>query len=202
MDKNRLEAFSDGVLAIIITIMALELKVPHGEDLATLIPLWPVLLSYILSFLYVGIYWNNHHHLFKAVHKVNGVTLWANLNLMFWLSLLPFTTGWMGENHFARYPVLLYGINLLMCALAYSILQRTLLRFHGEESLLARAVGRDIKGKFSALFYVLGCVFAGVGIPVLGLSLFVVVALMWLMPDKRVEVLINPPGAHPPGAEK
>lgn len=193
MDKNRLEAFSDGVLAIIITIMVLELKVPHGEDLATLIPLWPVLLSYVLSFLYVGIYWNNHHHMFKAVHEVNGITLWANLNLMFWLSLLPFTTGWMGENHFARYPVVLYGVNLLMCALAYAILQRTLLRVHGEQSVLARAVGRDIKGKASVLFYVLGCVFATAGIPVLGLSLFVVVALMWLMPNKRFEVLINSP---------
>lgn len=192
MDKNRLEAFSDGVLAIIITIMVLELKVPHGEYLATLIPLWPVLLSYVLSFLYVGIYWNNHHHMFKAVQKVNGVTLWANLNLMFWLSLLPFSTGWMGENHFGRYPVLLYGVNLLMCALAYTLLQRTLMQVHGEQSLLARAVGRDIKGKASALLYVCGCVFASLGLPILGLCLFIFVALMWLMPDQRFEALINP----------
>jgi uncharacterized membrane protein len=191
MDKNRLEAFSDGVLAIIITIMVLELKVPHGDSLATLIPLWPVLLSYILSFLYVGIYWNNHHHMFKAVHKVNGVALWANLNLLFWLSLLPFSTGWMGENHFARYPVLLYGINLLLCAIAYTLLQLTLVRFLGADSLLARAIGRDIKGKVSVVCYLLGCVFAAAGIPLLSLSLYVVVAMIWLLPDRRLEVLIN-----------
>lgn len=191
MDKNRLEAFSDGVLAIIITIMVLELKVPHGDQLANLAPLLPVFMSYVLSFIYVGIYWNNHHHMFKAVHKVNGITLWANLVLLFWLSLLPFTTSWMGENHFGQWPVLLYGINLLLCALAYYFLQTSLIRFQGTESLLARAIGSDRKGKLSPVFYVLGCAAAWIGFPSVGMVFFVAVALLWLVPDKRVEVLLN-----------
>lgn len=191
MDKNRLEAFSDGVLAIIITIMVLELKVPHGDQLANLAPLLPVFMSYVLSFIYVGIYWNNHHHMFKAVHKVNGITLWANLVLLFWLSLLPFTTSWMGENHFSQWPVVLYGINLLLCALAYYFLQTSLIRFQGPESLLARAIGSDKKGKLSPVFYVLGCTAAWGGFPSIGMVFFVAVALLWLVPDKRVEVLLN-----------
>src|SRR5882757_3672196 len=156
MEKNRLEAFSDGVLAIIITIMVLELKVPHGEELSALLPLWPVSLSYVLSFAYVGIYWNNHHHMMQASRRVSGSVLWSNLHLLFWLSLLPFTTGWMGENHFARWPTFVYGLNLMACALAYNVLQTCLVRLHGRRSLLVKAIGRDIKGKSSPLFYVLG----------------------------------------------
>jgi uncharacterized membrane protein len=191
MDKNRIEAFSDGVLAIIITIMVLELKVPHGVELAAIVQLVPVFMSYCLSFIYVGIYWNNHHHMFKAVHKVNGVTLWANLFLLFWLSLLPFTTGWMGENHFAQWPVTIYGINLLLCALAYFILQSVLIRQQGPDGVLARAIGKDIKGKVSPIFYLLGCAAAWLGYPAVAIGLFVFVALLWLVPDRRVEHLVD-----------
>ncbi|MFO1370134.1 MAG: TMEM175 family protein [Marinagarivorans sp.] len=190
MDKNRIEAFSDGVLAIIITIMVLELKVPHGVDLSALIQLYPIFISYCLSFIYVGIYWNNHHHMFKAVHRVNGAALWANLVLLFWLSLLPFTTGWMGENHFAQWPVTVYGINLLLCALAYFILQQVLVCHQGPDGVLAKAIGRDIKGKLSPLFYIFGCAAAWFGYPAIGMLFFVAVALMWLVPDRRVETLI------------
>jgi len=187
MNKNRLEAFSDGVLAIIITIMVLEMKVPHGAELAALVPLWPVFVSYALSFLYVGIYWNNHHHMLHATNRVNGSVLWANLGLLFCLSLLPFTTGWMGENHFARWPTMIYGLNLLAAAVAYFILQNALISLQGHDSTLARAIGRDVKGKISPVFYVLGMLAAWFLSPWLGLAFFVAVALLWLVPDSRIE---------------
>ena len=191
MEKNRLEAFSDGVIAIIITIMVLELKVPHGDDLQTLSKLWPVLVSYILSFLYVGIYWNNHHHMLQAVRSVSGGVLWANLHLLFWLSLLPFTTGWMGENHFTRLPTTLYGLNLLACALAYTILQLHLVAHHGRDSDLARALGRDIKGKVSLVLYITGILAAWLVTPWLGFLIYTVVALMWFVPDRRMETVVK-----------
>ncbi|WP_246542740.1 TMEM175 family protein [Paludibacterium yongneupense] len=187
MGKNRLEAFSDGVLAIIITIMVLELKVPHGASPAVLAPLWPVFLSYILSFVYVGIYWNNHHHLMQAVESVSGSILWANLLLLFCLSLLPFTTGWVGENHFARWPTVLYGVNLLLCAQAYFILQNRLIRHHGRDSVLARAISRDVKGKVSLGLYLAGIAAAWLWEPLAGLACIVAVAMLWLVPDRRVE---------------
>lgn len=190
METNRLEAFSDGVLAIIITIMVLELKVPHGETLADLLALWPVALSYVLSFVYVGIYWNNHHHLLKAARKVSGGVLWGNLHLLFWLSLLPFTTGWMGENHFARWPVILYGANLLLSALAYYLLERRLVRLHGPGSLLARALGPDWKARLSPLLYGLGIFAACFDWPLAGLGCFGLVAALWLVPDRRLEALL------------
>ena len=187
MGKGRLEAFSDGVIAIIITIMVLEMKVPHGAELAALAPLWPMFVSYALSFLYVGIYWNNHHHMLHATSRVNGSVLWANLGLLFCLSLLPFTTGWMGENHFARWPTMIYGLNLLAAAVAYFILQNALIRLQGRDSTLARAIGRDVKGKVSPVFYVLGMLAAWFLSPWLGLAFFVAVALLWLVPDSRIE---------------
>jgi uncharacterized membrane protein len=189
MEKTRLEAFSDGVLAIIITIMVLELKVPHGDDLASLAPLWPVYVSYVLSFIYVGIYWNNHHHMLHAAHRVNGTVLWANLHLLFWLSLLPFTTGWMGENHFGRWPTALYGVNLLVCAVAYVVLQAALVRYHGTESPLARALGNDIKGKISPALYLTGFALAAFDYPHIGAIFYFIVALIWLVPDQRMERL-------------
>ncbi|MBN3853901.1 MULTISPECIES: TMEM175 family protein [unclassified Paraburkholderia] len=196
MNKNRLEAFSDGVLAIIITIMVLELKVPHGDDIGALAPLWPTYLSYVLSFLYVGIYWNNHHHMMHAARSVNGSVLWANLHLLFWLSLLPFTTGWMGENHFARWPTMLYGFNLLLCAIAYVVLQATLVHYHGMQSPLARALGRDFKGKASVAGYLLGIVLAALDWPHIGALFFVAVALLWLVPDRRMERLVTAASEH------
>lgn len=189
MGKGRLEAFSDGVLAIIITIMVLELKVPHGADWAVLQKLWPVFVSYILSFVYVGIYWNNHHHLLHASRHVSGVVLWANLHLLFWLSLVPFTSGWMGENHFAPLPTALYGLVLLMSALAYWLLQCALQRAP-ENALLAQALGRDLKGKLSLLLYVLGIVVA-IQLPALAWGIYAAVALMWLVPDRRIERLLQ-----------
>jgi TMEM175 potassium channel family protein len=186
MGKGRLEAFSDGVLAIIITIMVLELKVPRGDDIAALLPLLPVFLSYVLSFVYIGIYWNNHHHMLHATQKVSGAILWANLHLLFWLSLIPFATGWMGENHFAPAPTALYGVSLLMAAVAYWVLQRTILVNQGRDSLLGVAVGNDLKGKASLVLYLLA-------IPLAFLStwmaeaIYVGAALMWLVPDKRIE---------------
>jgi uncharacterized membrane protein len=189
MGKGRLEAFSDGVLAIIITIMVLEMKVPHGEDFAALAPLLPVFLSYVLSFVYVGIYWNNHHHMLHAAHRISGGILWANLHLLFWLSLFPFVTGWMGENHFAALPSALYGLVLLMAALAYWILQRQIIATEGNNSLLARAVGKDIKGKLSPVIYAVAIPMAFVNQWV-SQCLFVFVALMWLVPDRRIEKVL------------
>ena len=186
MGKSRFEAFSDGVIAIIITIMVLELKVPHGESIDALAPLVPVFLSYVLSFVYVGIYWNNHHHMLHASHRVTGPMLWANLHLLFWLSLFPFVTGWMGENHFAAAPSAVYGAVLLMAAVAYWILQQTIIASQGRESLLKKAVGRDWKGKASPLIYV-------IAIPTafwsqwISQGLYVLVALLWLVPDRRIE---------------
>jgi uncharacterized membrane protein len=186
MDTRRLEAFSDGVLAILITIMVLELRVPHGTDLPSLAPLLWVFLSYVLSFLYLGIYWSNHHHLMFVARRVNGAVLWANLHLLFWLSLVPFVTGWMGENHFAAVPTALYGTVLLMAALAYWILVRVMLRAHGKDSLLSRAVGNDLKGNLSPVIYVIAIASAFWRQWLAGL-LYVVVALIWLVPDRRME---------------
>ncbi len=186
MGKTRLEAFSDGVLAIIITIMVLEMKVPHGESLATLQPLWAVYLSYVLSFVYVGIYWNNHHHMLHTVHRVTGGILWANLHLLFWLSLVPFVTGWMGENHFAPVPTALYGVVLLMNAMAYLVLQRIIIASQGPQSVLREAVQGDWKGKLSPILYVLGIAVAIPAPWVAGL-LYALVAIIWLVPDRRIE---------------
>jgi uncharacterized membrane protein len=186
MGKNRLEAFSDGVIAILITIMVLELKVPHGADLQALLPLWPVFLSYVLSFIYIGIYWNNHHHLMHAVHEISGGVLWANLNLLFWISLISFVTAWMGENHFATIPVAAYGVVLFMCAVAYSILVRSLIRHHRENRELAEAIGNDKKGWLSLVLYVTGIALAFVH-PWLGCAIYLGVACMWLIPDRRIE---------------
>jgi len=186
MHKSRLEAFSDGVIAIIITIMVLELKVPHGDTMDALAPLFPVALSYVLSFVYLGIYWNNHHHMLHTVHKVTGGILWANLHLLFWLSLVPFVTGWLGENHFASFPAAIYGTVLLMAGVAYYILQNVIIASQGPDSLLKRAVGSDWKGKASPLLYI-----AAVGVAAwarwLSMALYVLVALIWLVPDKRIE---------------
>ena len=186
MKTTRLEAFSDGVLAIIITIMVLELKVPHAVELAALKPVLPVLLSYVLSFIYLGIYWNNHHHLFQVTEEVSGGILWANLHLLFWLSLFPFTTAWMGENHLAAIPTAIYGFVLLMAAIAYYILQRTIITKEGRESLLAQAVGRDWKGKLSPLLYLAAIPLAFVS-PWIAGGLYVFAALLWLIPDPRIE---------------
>jgi uncharacterized membrane protein len=190
MGKGRLEAFSDGMFGIIITVMVLEMKVPHGETLAALAPLLPVFLSYVLSFLYVGIYWSNHHHMLHASKVVSGGVLWANLHLLFWISLMPFTTGWMGENHFATLPTALYGVVLLMSALAYWILQQTIIRLEGEGSTLKRAVGFDWKGKLSPIAY-LTAIVAAFWFPWLSQALFVAVALIWLVPDRRIEHVIE-----------
>jgi uncharacterized membrane protein len=189
MGKNRLEAFSDGVLAIIITIMVLDLKVPHGADLSTLVPMLPVFLSYVLSFVYIGIYWNNHHHMLHTVTKVSGGILWANLHLLFWLSLFPISTGWMGENHSASVPTAMYGVVLLMAAISYWILQRTIIGSQGKDSLLARAVGKDYKGKSSPILYALAIPAAFVS-PWISDFLYVFVALMWLVPDRRIEKVL------------
>ena len=190
MNKTRLEAFSDGVLAIIITIMVLEIKVPHGDTLASLQPLLPIFLSYVLSFIYLGIYWNNHHHMMHTVKIVTGGTMWANLHLLFWLSLVPFVTGWVGENHFARMPMAAYGAVLLMSGVAYWLLQGQIIRTHGPNSLLARAVGRDLKGKSSPPLYIAGIILSFVS-PWLAGAVYIFVALMWLIPDKRIEVIFN-----------
>src|SRR6059036_1254226 len=186
MKTSRLEAFSDGVLAIIITIMVLELKVPHAVELAALKPVLPVLLSYVLSFIYIGIYWNNHHHLFQATEEVSGGILWANLHLLFWLSLFPFTTAWMGENHLAAIPTAVYGFVLLMAAIAYYILQRTIIAREGRESLLAQAVGFDWKGKLSPVLYLIAIPLAFVNSWIAS-GLYAFVALLWLIPDPRIE---------------
>lgn len=186
MNTTRLEAFSDGVIAIIITIMVLEFKVPHGEQLADLLPLWPVFLSYVLSFVNVGIYWNNHHHLMHAVRKVDGAVLWANLNLLFWLSLMPFATAWMGENHFAAMPVAVYCLDLCLCATAYIVLQQRVIRLEGTQSILHQAVGKDLKGKVSLACHVLALVLALAGLPWVAGGLLVAVAGVWLIPDRRI----------------
>ena len=189
MGKNRLEAFSDGVIAILITIMVLELKVPHGDTLADLAPLTPVFLSYVLSFAYLGIYWNNHHHMLHVCERITGAMLWANLHLLFWLSLIPFTTGWMGENHFAAAPSALYGFVLLMAAIAYWILQQLIIASQGAGSLLKKAIGGDWKGKLSPVLYL-------VAIPVafwsqqVSQGIYVLVALFWLIPDRRIETVL------------
>ena len=195
MDKNRLEAFSDGVIAIIITIMVLELKVPRDATFAALRERWPVFLSYVLSYIYVGIYWNNHHHMLKVAERVNGAILWANLHLLFWLSLVPFVTAWSGQNHLAPVPVACYGVVLLMAAIAYFILQRAIIAEHGRASLLAIAVGKDLKGKMSLLLYAVAiastlfkCWIAS--------SIYVLVALIWLIPDKRIERAMKKSEAH------
>jgi uncharacterized membrane protein len=189
MSKGRLEAFSDGVIAIIITIMVLELKAPHGTDLESLRPLLPIFLSYLLSFVFVGIYWNNHHHMLQAVRHFNGNILWANLHLLFWLSLIPFASAWMGENHFAELPVATYGVILLCAAIAYFILARLLIAHHGKDSTLARALGQDIKGKVSPIFYIAAIPLAFVR-PWMAWSLYIMVAIMWLIPDRRIEKVI------------
>jgi uncharacterized membrane protein len=190
MGKGRFEAFSDGVIAVIITIMVLEMKVPHGESVQALAPLIPVFLSYVLSFLYVGIYWNNHHHMLQTCTRVTGPMLWANLHLLFWLSLIPFTTGWMGENHFAPAPSALYGFVLLMAAIAYWILQQLIIASHGPDSVLKKAIGGDWKGKVSPILY-------AVAIPTaflsrwVSLGIYIFVALTWLVPDKRIEKTLS-----------
>jgi len=187
--KGRLEAFSDGVLAIIITIMVLELKVPHGEDLEALTPLVPVFFSYVLSFVYVGIYWNNHHHMLHTAHRVTGPILWANLHLLFWLSLFPFATGWMGENHFAAMPSAVYGSVLFMAAVAYWILEQTIIKSQGNNSILRTALGSDWKGKSSPVAYAAAVILAFWS-PLLAQGIYVLVALIWLIPDRRIEVAL------------
>jgi len=189
MSKGRLEAFTDGVIAVIITIMVLELKVPHSTDAGALAPLVPVFLSYLLSFVFVAIYWNNHHHMFHAVHHVTGGTLWANFHLLFWLSLVPFVTGWMNENHFAPLTVAAYGVVLLGAAIAYFILTRVLLASHGRDSTLAKALGRDFKGKVSMLIYLTAIPLAFVSAWISG-ALYILVAAIWLCPDQRFEKLL------------
>lgn len=190
MEKNRLEAFSDGVIAIIITIMVLELKVPHGAEFTALRPLIPGFLSYVLSFLYIGIYWNNHHHLLQAVHRVNGRVLWANLHLLFWLSLLPFATGWMGENHFAALPVAFYGLVLLCAAIAYFILTRTLISLHGQDSPLAIALAEDFKDKVSLVSYGIAIVLSSIN-SWIACGIYILVAVLWLVPDRRIEKILT-----------
>lgn len=186
MGKGRLEAFSDGVIAILLTIMVLEMKVPHGDSLRLLGPIWPVFVSYILSFINIGIYWNNHHHMLHVAEKVNGSILWANAHLLFWLSLIPFVTGWMGENHFTLWPVVLYGVVVLMAGVAYYILAQLLIRLHGKDSKLAKAFGKDTKGILSVVIYA-----AGIGLSFInswfGLALYALVAAIWFIPDKRIE---------------
>jgi uncharacterized membrane protein len=190
MSKDRLEAFSDGVIAIIITIMVLELHAPEHATWAALTPLWPAFLSYVLSFVYLGIYWNNHHHLLQAIKHVDGRVLWANMHLLFWLSLIPFGTAWMGENQFAAQPVALYGVVLLLSALAYLILTKALLNLHGQESLLAKALGGDFKGKISPAIYLAAIPLSFVASSI-ACALYVLVAIMWLVPDRRIEKTLS-----------
>jgi uncharacterized membrane protein len=190
MGKGRLEAFSDGVMAIIITIMVLEMKVPHGNTLADLKPLAPVFISYILSFINIGIYWNNHHHLMHAVHKIDGKVMWANNHLLFWLSLMPFASGWMGENHFAALPTALLGIDLCMAGIAYYLLAHCLVSIHGKDSVIGKALGKDIKGKLSVVIYAIAVPLAWIS-GWISLTLYGVVAIMWLIPDKRIENILN-----------
>lgn len=186
MNKTRLEAFSDGVLAIIITIMILEIKVPEGHEFADLKPLIPKFISYVLSFIYVGIYWNNHHYLIHSINKVNGKILWANLHLLFWLSLIPVATGWMGEHNFAKASMALYGFVLLLCSIAYFILQRIIILNEGKNSIIAKAIGKDVKGNMSSVLYIVGIVFSFYNEWISGVAYFTV-AMLWLIPDKRIE---------------
>jgi uncharacterized membrane protein len=190
MGRDRLTAFSDGVIAVIITIMVLELKVPHGTDWDALRGLVPIFFSYVLSFVYVAIYWNNHHHFLQTVTRVSGPILWANNHLLFWISLVPFTTGWMGENDFAPLPTAVYGLSLLMPALAWYLLQNAIIRRHGMDSVLAKALGRDLKGKMSSVFYVAAIALAFVS-PWISLAIYALVAMMWLIPDRRIEHAIT-----------
>jgi uncharacterized membrane protein len=190
MNKSRLEAFSDGVLAIIITIMILGIQTPHGPELSHLKPVIHGLLSYVLSFIYIAIYWNNHHHMMHTVKHVTGDILWANMHLLFWLSLVPFVTGWMGENHFAAMPMALYGLVLLLSAIAYYILQTRIIKNHGSDSILARAIGRDIKGKISPILYATAIASCWLSEWIAG-SIYILVALIWLVPDKRIEVIFK-----------
>jgi uncharacterized membrane protein len=195
MSTGRMEAFSDGVIAILITIMVLELPIPHGTSWAALHEVWPVLLCYVLSFIYLGIYWNNHHHMLQATDRVRGPILWANLHLLFWLSLIPFTTAWMGENHFAAIPTACYGIALLAAAVAYYVLERVIIHDQGRASLVAAAVGRDLKGKISPFLYLTGIGLSFVA-SWLGFAIYSGVALMWLVPDRRLErTIMQPPTA-------
>ena len=191
MNKARLEAFSDGVIAIIITIMVLELKVPHGDSISALSPLLPVFISYILSFVFIGIYWNNHHHLLQIANKINGPILWANIHLLFWLSLVPFATAWMGENEFSNLPVALYGIVLLMSGIAYFILTVRLVAHHGKDSKIAKAIGKDIKGKISLGIYLTAIPFAFYN-SWISFAAYIFVAIIWLMPEQRIERVLNP----------
>lgn len=195
MKKGRLEAFSDGVIAIIITIMVLELKIPHGTDWESLRPLVPVFLTYVLSFVYLGIYWNNHHHMLYITDQINGRILWANMHLLFWLSLIPFVTGWMGENHFAPLPTAVYGVVMLAASIAYYTLQKLIIGQQGANSKLKAAVGKDIKGKLSPLIYVAAIALAFVN-QWISDGLYVLVALMWLIPDRRIESQLNEPVIH------
>jgi uncharacterized membrane protein len=190
MNKGRLEAFSDGVLAIVITIMVLEIKVPHGHEISDLKPLLPIFLSYILSFIYLGIYWNNHHHMMHTVKYVSGGILWANLHLLFWLSLVPFVTGWMGENSFSSTTMALYGFILLMAAFAYFILQRSIISRHGEHSILAKAIGKDFKGKISPILYIVAIASTWIN-QWIAAGIYILVALIWLIPDNRIEKIMN-----------
>ena len=192
MKKGRLEAFSDAVIAILMTIMVLELKIPHGADLESVRPLLPVFLTYVLSFIYLGIYWNNHHHMFQATERINGKILWANMHLLFWLSLIPFTTGWMGENHFAPLPTAVYGVVLLLAAVSYTILQTLIVAHQGKHSMLAKAVGKDRKGKLSMVLYIVAIPLAFVN-QWISDALYVLVALMWLVPDRRIESKMDEP---------
>ena len=187
MSKGRMEAFSDGVIAILITIMVLQLTQPSGTDLSALLPLMPIFLSYVLSFVFLGIYWNNHHHLLQAVKHVNGRVLWANLHLLFWLSLIPFVTAWVGQNHFATWPVALYGLDLLLAAVAYFILVRALIALHGRDSVLAEAMGRDFKGIVSIVIYLAAILVTLLINSWIGFGMYVLVAVVWLVPDRRIE---------------
>ena len=190
MNKNRLEAFSDGVLAIIITIMVLELKIPHSAEFSALKPIFPLFLSYLISFIYIGIYWNNHHHMMHAVEMVSGKILWANLHLLFWLSMVPFVTAWMGENHFAPTTLALYGMVLLMAAIAYYILEMSLIHHHGPDSLLSKAVGKNKKGQWSVALYIIGISTSFFSLWISG-AMYILVAIMWLIPDMRIEKAVE-----------
>jgi uncharacterized membrane protein len=199
MGRGRLEAFSDAVFAVIITIMVLDIKVPHGDTFDDLLPLLPIFLSYVLSFVFIGIYWNNHHHLLHLCDTVTGAMLWANLHLLFWLSLLPFATGWMGENHFSTLPIVLYGAVLFLAGIAYNVLQLTIIRSQGSDSILRHAVGRDLKGKLSPLMCV-AAILASLAAPLIAEVIFVILALMWLIPDRRIEKIVRLRSAAPAGA--